>query len=183
MIIKQHGCIVALIKPHTHTHTFSHAHTLTHTRLPLKEILSGCYSSLESLSLLFYFILLQTASCFHFPLLFCLKMHSKQFTATVITMRKWNLPAVPNHCYCYHSLHLGGAITWKKKSCTKKKIYFLSLFPLQLLPTDPPKKPDPVTSETVVFWGLRLWQVVGIFSMFILAISKCLKEFILHFKQ
>ncbi|ROL44144.1 Transmembrane inner ear expressed protein, partial [Anabarilius grahami] len=36
--------------------------------------------------------------------------------------------------------------------------------------TDPPKKPDPVTSETVVFWGLRLWQVVGIFSMFILAI-------------
>ncbi|XP_042625462.1 transmembrane inner ear expressed protein-like isoform X2 [Cyprinus carpio] len=39
-----------------------------------------------------------------------------------------------------------------------------------LLPTDPPKKPDPVTSETVVFWGLRLWQVVGIFSMFILAI-------------
>ncbi|XP_051554026.1 transmembrane inner ear expressed protein [Myxocyprinus asiaticus] len=40
----------------------------------------------------------------------------------------------------------------------------------ELLPTDPPKKPDPVTSETVVFWGLRLWQVVGIFSMFILAI-------------
>ncbi|CAM4598393.1 unnamed protein product [Leuciscus chuanchicus] len=40
----------------------------------------------------------------------------------------------------------------------------------ELLPTDPPKKPDPVTSETVVFWGLRLWQVIGIFSMFILAI-------------
>ncbi|XP_016320047.1 transmembrane inner ear expressed protein-like [Sinocyclocheilus anshuiensis] len=40
----------------------------------------------------------------------------------------------------------------------------------ELLPTDPPKKPDPVTSESVVFWGLRLWQVVGIFSMFILAI-------------
>lgn len=40
----------------------------------------------------------------------------------------------------------------------------------ELLPTEPPKKPDPVTSETVVFWGLRLWQVVGIFSMFILAI-------------
>nr|XP_046177188.1 transmembrane inner ear expressed protein-like [Oncorhynchus gorbuscha] len=39
-----------------------------------------------------------------------------------------------------------------------------------LLPTDPPKKPDPVTSETVVFWGLRLWQVIGIFSMFILAV-------------
>ncbi|KAK6302788.1 hypothetical protein J4Q44_G00271430 [Coregonus suidteri] len=40
----------------------------------------------------------------------------------------------------------------------------------ELLPTDPPKKPDPVTSETVVFWGLRLWQVIGIFSMFILAV-------------
>ncbi|XP_041962867.1 transmembrane inner ear expressed protein isoform X1 [Alosa sapidissima] len=40
----------------------------------------------------------------------------------------------------------------------------------ELLPTDPPPKPDPLTSETVVFWGLRLWQVVGIFSMFILAI-------------
>ncbi|XP_046884211.1 transmembrane inner ear expressed protein isoform X2 [Hypomesus transpacificus] len=40
----------------------------------------------------------------------------------------------------------------------------------ELQPTDPPKKPDPVTSETVVFWGLRLWQVIGIFSMFILAI-------------
>ncbi|XP_026992597.1 transmembrane inner ear expressed protein isoform X1 [Tachysurus fulvidraco] len=39
-----------------------------------------------------------------------------------------------------------------------------------LLPTDPPPKPDPITSETVVFWGLRLWQVVGIFSMFILVI-------------
>ncbi|CAL8368140.1 unnamed protein product [Boreogadus saida] len=36
----------------------------------------------------------------------------------------------------------------------------------ELLPTDPPKKPDPVNSETVVFWGLRLWQVIGIFSMF-----------------
>ncbi|XP_058250127.1 transmembrane inner ear expressed protein isoform X2 [Hemibagrus wyckioides] len=39
-----------------------------------------------------------------------------------------------------------------------------------LLPTDPPPKPDPITSETVVFWGLRLWQVVGIFSMFVLVI-------------
>ncbi|KAJ8012227.1 hypothetical protein DPEC_G00066500 [Dallia pectoralis] len=39
-----------------------------------------------------------------------------------------------------------------------------------LSPTNPPKKPDPVTSETVVFWGLRLWQVIGIFSMFILAV-------------
>uniref|UniRef100_A0A3P8VYE8 Transmembrane inner ear n=1 Tax=Cynoglossus semilaevis TaxID=244447 RepID=A0A3P8VYE8_CYNSE len=40
----------------------------------------------------------------------------------------------------------------------------------ELLPTDPPKKPDPVTSETVVFWGLRLWQVIGIFSIFVLAV-------------
>ncbi|RXM27469.1 Transmembrane inner ear expressed protein [Acipenser ruthenus] len=37
--------------------------------------------------------------------------------------------------------------------------------------TSPPKKkPDPVTSETVVFWGLRLWQVIGVFSMFVLAV-------------
>uniref|UniRef100_A0A3Q3E7R5 Transmembrane inner ear n=1 Tax=Hippocampus comes TaxID=109280 RepID=A0A3Q3E7R5_HIPCM len=42
--------------------------------------------------------------------------------------------------------------------------------PPQLLPTEPPKKPDPVTSETVVFWGLRLWQVIGIFAVFVLAI-------------
>ncbi|XP_070775773.1 transmembrane inner ear expressed protein [Enoplosus armatus] len=40
----------------------------------------------------------------------------------------------------------------------------------ELLPTDPPKKPDPVTSETVVFWGLRLWQVIGIFAVFALAV-------------
>ncbi|KAL4635372.1 transmembrane inner ear expressed protein [Arapaima gigas] len=32
------------------------------------------------------------------------------------------------------------------------------------------KKPEPVTSETVVFWGLRLWQVIGIFSIFVLAV-------------
>ncbi|XP_075877749.1 transmembrane inner ear expressed protein [Nelusetta ayraudi] len=40
----------------------------------------------------------------------------------------------------------------------------------ELLPTDPPKKPDPITSETVVFWGLRLWQVIGIFAVFALAV-------------
>ncbi|KAM8838126.1 transmembrane inner ear expressed protein [Synchiropus picturatus] len=40
----------------------------------------------------------------------------------------------------------------------------------ELLPTEPPKKPDPVTSETVVFWGLRLWQVIGIFAVFALAV-------------
>ncbi|KAL3055315.1 hypothetical protein OYC64_018076 [Pagothenia borchgrevinki] len=40
----------------------------------------------------------------------------------------------------------------------------------ELLPTDPPPKPDPITSESVVFWGLRLWQVIAIFSVFVLAI-------------
>uniref|UniRef100_A0A8B9S8U4 Transmembrane inner ear expressed protein n=1 Tax=Apteryx owenii TaxID=8824 RepID=A0A8B9S8U4_APTOW len=34
----------------------------------------------------------------------------------------------------------------------------------------PKKKPDPVTSETVVIWGLRLWQVIGIFAIFVLAV-------------
>ncbi|XP_061432538.1 transmembrane inner ear expressed protein isoform X1 [Lethenteron reissneri] len=33
-----------------------------------------------------------------------------------------------------------------------------------------PKKKEPVTSETVVFWGMRLWQVVGIFSIGVLAV-------------
>lgn len=57
--------------------------------------------------------------------------------------------------------------------CTylKKSINVFSVFP-QLLPTDPPKKPDPVTSETVVFWGLRLWQVIGIFAVFVLAVGQ-----------
>ncbi|XP_035269098.1 transmembrane inner ear expressed protein-like isoform X2 [Anguilla rostrata] len=36
--------------------------------------------------------------------------------------------------------------------------------------SSPRKKPDPVTSETVVFWGLRLWQVIGVFSVFVLAV-------------
>ncbi|XP_068457106.1 transmembrane inner ear expressed protein [Clinocottus analis] len=40
----------------------------------------------------------------------------------------------------------------------------------ELMPTDPPKKPDPITSESVVFWGLRLWQVIAIFSVFVLAV-------------
>uniref|UniRef100_A0A665U2F8 Transmembrane inner ear n=1 Tax=Echeneis naucrates TaxID=173247 RepID=A0A665U2F8_ECHNA len=47
---------------------------------------------------------------------------------------------------------------------------FSFFFSSQLLPTEPPKKPDPVTSETVVFWGLRLWQVIGIFAVFVLAV-------------
>ena len=39
--------------------------------------------------------------------------------------------------------------------------------------TAPPKpKPPPLTKETVVFWGMRLWHVVGIFSLFVLSISK-----------
>ncbi|XP_034985709.1 transmembrane inner ear expressed protein [Zootoca vivipara] len=37
--------------------------------------------------------------------------------------------------------------------------------------TEPPKKkPDPITSETVVIWGLRLWQVVGIFALFVMSV-------------
>ncbi|XP_048845547.1 transmembrane inner ear expressed protein-like [Brienomyrus brachyistius] len=32
------------------------------------------------------------------------------------------------------------------------------------------KRTEPVTSETVVFWGLRLWQVIGVFSIFVLSI-------------
>ncbi|XP_028933072.1 transmembrane inner ear expressed protein [Ornithorhynchus anatinus] len=37
--------------------------------------------------------------------------------------------------------------------------------------TAPPKpKPPPLTSETVVFWGMRLWQVVGIFALFVLSV-------------
>ncbi|KAL9870424.1 transmembrane inner ear expressed protein isoform 2-T2 [Geothlypis trichas] len=47
----------------------------------------------------------------------------------------------------------------------------LSLAQLIEATTAPPKKkPDPVTSETVVIWGLRLWQVVGIFALFVLTI-------------
>ncbi|XP_011889254.1 PREDICTED: transmembrane inner ear expressed protein [Cercocebus atys] len=37
--------------------------------------------------------------------------------------------------------------------------------------TAPPKpKPPPLTKETVVFWDMRLWHVVGIFSLFVLSI-------------
>uniref|UniRef100_A0A8C0UIU1 Transmembrane inner ear expressed protein n=1 Tax=Cyanistes caeruleus TaxID=156563 RepID=A0A8C0UIU1_CYACU len=47
----------------------------------------------------------------------------------------------------------------------------ISLAQLIEATTAPPKpKPDPVTSETVVIWGLRLWQVVGIFALFVLSI-------------
>lgn len=49
-----------------------------------------------------------------------------------------------------------------------------SLFSLDLQPsTAPPKpKPPPLTKETVVFWDMRLWHVVGIFSLFVLSISE-----------
>ncbi|EHA98659.1 Transmembrane inner ear expressed protein [Heterocephalus glaber] len=40
--------------------------------------------------------------------------------------------------------------------------------------TAPPRpKPPPLTKETVVFWDMRLWHVVGIFSLFVLSISQC----------
>uniref|UniRef100_A0A8C3U1K7 Transmembrane inner ear n=1 Tax=Catharus ustulatus TaxID=91951 RepID=A0A8C3U1K7_CATUS len=45
-----------------------------------------------------------------------------------------------------------------------------SSFSPQATTAPPKKKPDPVTSETVVIWGLRLWQVVGIFALFVLSI-------------
>lgn len=77
----------------------------------------------------------------------------------------------PNGCQITHSVLdmafvavLWGVICW----------YFVTgcLVSPQLLPTDPPKKPDPITSETVVFWGLRLWQVIGIFAVFALAVGQ-----------
>uniref|UniRef100_A0A8C8SVU2 Transmembrane inner ear n=1 Tax=Pelusios castaneus TaxID=367368 RepID=A0A8C8SVU2_9SAUR len=47
----------------------------------------------------------------------------------------------------------------------------IDLLPFLQATTEPPKKkPDPVTSETVVFWGLRLWQVIGVFAIFVLGI-------------
>lgn len=54
-----------------------------------------------------------------------------------------------------------------------KPRFSLFVLPLSQATTEPPKKkPDPVTSETVVIWGLRLWQVIGIFAIFVLAVSK-----------
>uniref|UniRef100_UPI00398E83AD transmembrane inner ear expressed protein n=1 Tax=Pristiophorus japonicus TaxID=55135 RepID=UPI00398E83AD len=51
---------------------------------------------------------------------------------------------------------------------------FISAASSQVLDPDsttvPPTKPEPVTSETVVFWGLRLWQVIGVFSIFVLSV-------------
>lgn len=51
---------------------------------------------------------------------------------------------------------------------------WLTPFPLDPQPsTAPPKpKPPPLTKETVVFWDMRLWHVVGIFSLFVLSISE-----------
>uniref|UniRef100_A0A8P4GPU4 Transmembrane inner ear n=1 Tax=Dicentrarchus labrax TaxID=13489 RepID=A0A8P4GPU4_DICLA len=74
--------------------------------------------------------------------------------------------------------HQTNSIETLKTACTVTFWHVGSLKPMrsdkqqkqQLLPTNPPKKPDPVNSETVVFWGLRLWQVIGIFSVFVLAI-------------
>uniref|UniRef100_A0A8C9MSQ5 Transmembrane inner ear n=1 Tax=Serinus canaria TaxID=9135 RepID=A0A8C9MSQ5_SERCA len=49
------------------------------------------------------------------------------------------------------------------------RVFFPGVFS-QATTAPPKKKPDPVTSETVVIWGLRLWQVVGIFALFVLSI-------------
>ncbi|XP_056911726.1 transmembrane inner ear expressed protein isoform X2 [Takifugu flavidus] len=58
----------------------------------------------------------------------------------------------------------------RRSCCRQKTCVETGYTRVQLLPTDPPKKPDPITSETVVFWGLRLWQVIGIFALFALAV-------------
>lgn len=53
--------------------------------------------------------------------------------------------------------------------------FYLPYSPLSHLQpsTAPPKpKPPPLTKETVVFWDMRLWHVVGIFSLFVLSISE-----------
>ncbi|XP_078397367.1 transmembrane inner ear expressed protein [Cetorhinus maximus] len=67
--------------------------------------------------------------------------------------------------YCHSFTH--GASAGLRKFLTLA----FSIFVLLLISTTiPPKKSDPVTSETVVFWGLRLWQVIGVFSIFVLAV-------------
>lgn len=76
-----------------------------------------------------------------------------------ILFTPWGLRSV-----LFVEIYLWCADTLKKDCCL--------FFSPQLLPTDPPKKPDPVTSETVVFWGLRLWQVIAIFAMFALAVGQ-----------
>uniref|UniRef100_A0A8C9S6I4 Transmembrane inner ear expressed protein-like n=1 Tax=Scleropages formosus TaxID=113540 RepID=A0A8C9S6I4_SCLFO len=63
----------------------------------------------------------------------------------------------------------GSAHSWVLSLGVNSLISFHALF--QVLTTRPSKKkPDPVTSETVVFWGLRLWQVIGVFSVFVLTV-------------
>lgn len=68
-----------------------------------------------------------------------------------------------------------GILLTLSRTFTNLKPHFSFCFslPLSQATTEPPKKkPDPVTSETVVIWGLRLWQVIGIFAIFVLAVSK-----------
>uniref|UniRef100_A0A8C9RXG4 Transmembrane inner ear n=1 Tax=Scleropages formosus TaxID=113540 RepID=A0A8C9RXG4_SCLFO len=74
-------------------------------------------------------------------------------------------------------LLLPGPPYQRKRVYSGSVFYILSLHTIfhcfesdPLFTTAPPKKPDPITSETVVFWGLRLWQVIGVFSMFGLAV-------------
>ncbi|CAO2633404.1 Transmembrane inner ear expressed protein [Lemmus lemmus] len=61
----------------------------------------------------------------------------------------------------------------RRDNSRKGPANFSSLTPFGcFLPsTAPPKpKPPPLTKETVVFWDMRLWHVVGIFSLFVLSI-------------
>ncbi|XP_017685497.1 PREDICTED: transmembrane inner ear expressed protein [Lepidothrix coronata] len=61
--------------------------------------------------------------------------------------------------------------SWAGSSCLVLSCSRAALAQLIEATTEPPKKkPDPVTSETVVIWGLRLWMVVGIFALFVLAV-------------
>ncbi|XP_039244271.1 transmembrane inner ear expressed protein isoform X2 [Pipra filicauda] len=61
--------------------------------------------------------------------------------------------------------------SWVGSSCLVLSCSRAALAQLIEATTEPPKKkPDPVTSETVVIWGLRLWMVVGIFALFVLAV-------------
>ncbi|XP_044532985.1 transmembrane inner ear expressed protein [Gracilinanus agilis] len=71
----------------------------------------------------------------------------------------------------------GSGILWTEEPFKLRQnvgvgLCVLSPFSCLLQPsTAPPKpKPPPLTKETVVFWDMRLWHVVGIFSLFVLSI-------------
>ncbi|XP_015669772.1 transmembrane inner ear expressed protein [Protobothrops mucrosquamatus] len=67
-----------------------------------------------------------------------------------------------------HSLDCGRE--WRTICITQALLVNYNTQQPQATTETPKKKPDPVTSETVVIWGLRLWQVVGIFAIFVLSV-------------